>query len=182
MHDKKSRGFTLIELMIVVFIIGVIAAIAVPAFSKYIKRSRTAEVPGFLNKQWVGSVTYYTTDYTGSDATILPRQFPGPAAAWERSDVHDCCEMPGGMCPGGSSVFSTDAVWAALKFAIPDPHTYMPSYSGGNTTGTSAKFTAYAQGNLDCDATVAKFWRVGSIGPNGDVTGSIQASTENELE
>ena len=51
MRNKKSSGFTLVELMIVVAIIGIIAAIAIPAFSKYVKKSRTAEVAGFLNKE-----------------------------------------------------------------------------------------------------------------------------------
>jgi prepilin-type N-terminal cleavage/methylation domain-containing protein len=181
MHHKKNRGFTLVELMIVVAIIGIISAIAIPAFTKYMRRSRSAEVAGFLNKQWAGSVTYYTTDFTGTAAMILPRQFPGSTAAWERTDVHDCCELTGGMCPGASTVFSDDPVWKALKFSIPDAHYYMPSYSGGGE-GTNARFTAYAQGNLDCDAVVAKFWRVGSVGTGGDVTGAFQPTTENELE
>ena len=41
---KKKEGFTLIELMIVVAIIGVLIALALPAFRNYYYRTKTAEV------------------------------------------------------------------------------------------------------------------------------------------
>ena len=59
---KKTQGFTLIELMIVVAIIGILAAIAIPAYQDYIKRSKVTELATSASACKVSVTEYYQSE------------------------------------------------------------------------------------------------------------------------
>jgi type IV pilus assembly protein PilA len=56
---RSKKGFTLIELMIVVAIIGILAAIAIPNFLKFQAKSKTSEAKSNLGAIFTGQVAYF---------------------------------------------------------------------------------------------------------------------------
>ena len=82
MHtNKNAKGFTLIELMIVVAIIGILAAIAMPQYNKYVARTQVAEAFALL-----GPV---------KQALTLYHQETGNFPAWTNAaDVHETLGIP----------------------------------------------------------------------------------------
>jgi type IV pilus assembly protein PilE len=59
--SHKALGFTLIELMVVVAVIGILASIALPSYNSYVVRGKIAEATSELSK-WRNSVERYYQD------------------------------------------------------------------------------------------------------------------------
>lgn len=66
---KTSSGFTLIELMIVVAIVGILAAIAYPSYQEYVLRGNRSEAQAFLNDAAARQERYYAQNNTYADTT-----------------------------------------------------------------------------------------------------------------
>src|SRR5687768_2776512 len=96
LRKKAEQGFTLIELMIVVAIIGILAAVAIPAFMKYIKKSKTSEAREFVKKIYDGARSYWMDPNTpaGSMTPNAP-QFPEPSQGYTADTA--CCAMAGAV-------------------------------------------------------------------------------------
>jgi|SoiMethySBSTD1v2_1073268.scaffolds.fasta_scaffold135777_2 type IV pilus assembly protein PilA len=183
MKLKRFRGgFTLIELMVVVAIVGILASIAIPAFVRNARKAKTSEAQVHIRKIFGASRTYIMEDHRTQAGAIIPGQFPETIAA---TPAANCCPNPGNKCPGDPTVWN-DPTWMALHFSIDDPHYFRYEYesTGSSSPGAGSVFTARAIGDLDCDNTsFSTFEMVGVWSTiDNDVHGSGGIFQNNILE
>jgi type II secretory pathway pseudopilin PulG len=141
----------LIELMIVVAIIGILAAVAIPAFMDYMKKSKKTEASLQLNKIAKNSKVYYNTQSTfvTQNGALLP-------SAWA-------------ACKGTPTAneWLDGAGWQNLDFQVDENNLFQYLYTGG-----AQNASAQARGDLDCDG-VSITYTLTLAAANGNPTAVI---------
>ena len=127
--NKNQKGFTLIELMIVVAIIGILAAVAIPKFAEMMERSRDGATKGNIGAL-KSAISIYYGDHEGIYPTDLTAVYPGGVStAWnflaKYIDTIPAVKSQGGnrvnaaisnadKCPWGGSGASSSFIYQGL--------------------------------------------------------------------
>ena len=140
---RAQKGFTIIEIMIVVVIIGVLAAIAIPMFTGQMTKSKQTEAMLQLNALGKNAKVYYQakTTYPQGTAGVLPGA-DGTA-----------CSAPGRKFAANAAAWEADPIWQDLDFHVDEPNLF--SYHYTSSAPNSAE--ALAVGDVDCDKNLVTY-------------------------
>lgn len=147
---EQEKGFTLIELMITVAILGILAAVAIPSFLQYQARARQSEAKISLGAMYTLEIAYFAEDArygsVGEIRYVL-------ASATNRYTYRSCAAGVGGGPNAGVSIAGPlqDTINAANGAIVPEGIVV----ANCNPLG----FTVTAAGNIDADATLDQ-WHI----------------------
>lgn len=176
MKKFSKKGFTLIELMIVVAIIGILAAIAIPNFMKFQAKSKQSEAKGNLKGIFTAQKAYYQEKQRYSDSMMAIGFQPERGNRYLYSMGKNLVDRSG----ESESIKKEDNGFGVDKYKYPDDQltefvkkgtfemkanasTGVGAMSdvGILQAGSAYEFLAGAQGNIDND-TVLDTWVIGS--------------------
>ena len=167
---------------------GIGAAIAIPALTKYMRRSKTSEARVQLAKMFDGASAYFNEERVSRPLTgvpTMPHGCPNNGKLEGESGItpplsFDCNQGPGGRCVptvggGGSpgyyemTAWLDNDVWNGLNFQIEQAHFFHYNFKYKNTDGGfgTCQFTAQAFADLDGDGVFSTYERAGAADENG---------------